>query len=801
MIELHLYITLIYFTLIHSQIEGRGYITVSWIHIWGGHYLSLTLSTQTHPSLGVGMPIIASPVAMASNCNWECTDHDKTAFECLKGFKGGKLMTRHEDIYCTFHGPYSPEWHGFLCMKYDNNPYIGHFFSIFPIIKNIEIYVSKINSPKYSYEEKNGEVKTTPSQSNYVIGSVIEITNDDDNKLLKGYLSLPQTFLNEYCMESYPIKFLKKMSHICPLALTPDSCINAKRLNSNYYLHSSNKIPSFFNHNFKTNSSDNQFANVSVEHFCQNNIGNYVKVQGLNTVSLREKSEFYSFINNASMVNCNGSRSPIYNETLNLCENVVLDVQYSMFWSGPSIDKVFAKIIMGNIPVSFSNTKTKIKPKWKGSMKKELNQNKKGTFEITLLQHFNVDFSHLESTNKSSENITELEADNTKEDNVYLGKNKPTINLLLKSGGPGYIVQKPLIAGYTQYRNITQPKYILEFDKELKNISTEDKELKNISTEEVKEINMVFFDNSTILYNKSMENGIFSMEQIEEILLYNGSDINSTFSGEINENRTEKKFHYVDFPYDSGLFTIKSVSDCDCRNSSLVPIRFGIDSNSGCKFHFQVQNDSSCSKTKSGLYEVNIPYLHNMQNPGWPNSDQAQNFRNAHIGYRENKHDKIPMYHGCELPTSLEFTFVYQDVANFKMYSKLHSPIYQIMAASLRIHYSWYELRKQSSSHVQFTISSTFIEKHKTSQISRLKMDFLSPWIDPKFWHFRFDTVDSLAWSSAARYSEEVISLRLHHIIENTTQILRLYSNSIAIILLVIPFLLLTLNQNYRIKL
>lgn len=390
----------------------------------------------------------------------DCSSHDTTAFSCLGGLDGGYLTEKILDNNCKYQGPYSPEWHDFLCFIIENNPYLGLFYKYEASIRDFQTYLSQIRSPKYSYEDRASRIQDQESLPYYILGSNVETIILTNNTEVQGILSLPQQVLNGICINTLPIHFLENFSHMCSLVLSPEACKKNSLLSSASYLQNSDKISPEPYNGFPQvigNLTSSQVVSTLVEYECFQDTKKFIKVQGLNAFLQKLPSDFGKTKEHKAK-ECDGNRLPFYNETSQMCENVVLSVEYSMRWRGPSISEVYAKIILGNVAVSIEglygkeyNRDALVEGRTENNFEYTRHRRKytasPAKVRLSLLQHFKICFHHMGNSNTSNDTMESvLTDDGSNMDFTENFEHYPSFSE--RSGNPGYELGKPILGGY-----------------------------------------------------------------------------------------------------------------------------------------------------------------------------------------------------------------------------------------------------------------------------------------------------------------------------------------------------------------
>nr|XP_053647141.1 tectonic-2-like [Cherax quadricarinatus] len=445
------------------------HLTVNWTE--AGTKGSAAESHLEDPAM---KPLAPCPCDLTSNfcnpnccCDKDCSSFDKTSFSCLQGLDGGQSTDKIVDNNCKYEKPYSPEWHDFLCFITENNPYLGLFYKPEPSLHDFKKYLSRLKSHTYSYEDTTTRTQDQQQDPYYVFGSHVETVILTNNSVVRSILSLPQQILNGLCVNIIPIHFLEDFSYECSLALSSEVCTSESRLSAATYLQKANGIVRDPYEGFPQvigNLTNLQIINVSVEYTCLQDTYKFIKLQGFSIFAqgfpsqVGKKKEYES-------EECNENDIPFYNETSQMCENVVLSVEYNIGWRGPSISEVNAKIMIGTVPVSFEGLHLKYFSEFQREslldentvMKNKIVRNTTRKFmapsassKLSLLQHFTTSFHHMGSSHTLND-TAELPFKSDESEMNITEEFEYLPSLSERSGNPGYEVGKPIIGGYVVY--------------------------------------------------------------------------------------------------------------------------------------------------------------------------------------------------------------------------------------------------------------------------------------------------------------------------------------------------------------
>ena len=400
----------------------------------------------------------------------DCKLHDKESFQCLEGLGGGQQTPQDLDYNCYYPGPFSPEWHSFLCYITNNNPYLGLFFKNEKIIQEYQKYLSRVQRPKYSYENSVLERDGVSFNLHYKVNRSTEMLLQSDNELTRGPLILPQPVSNGICISSIPVLFLKNFKHQCSLALSQQACENNPILSYDSYIKDNDENSSEIISAIISNLATLETVNATVNYLCLKSALKFIKVNGLSKTAIKYMKDRWDTMEEY-FEECDVSSKPVYNSISKMCENVVLSVDYKFGWKGPNITMVNVEIIMGDVPISLQSVhQNYFKELEEGVVidKSALNTSEKWTpykkQYVGLLQNFEVQFYYSELTS-----VSNFTSDNDTMDIVnetYISEELDDFeyqldSIIERSGNPGYNVGKPVLAGYlvnttSEFENDTQ---------------------------------------------------------------------------------------------------------------------------------------------------------------------------------------------------------------------------------------------------------------------------------------------------------------------------------------------------------
>lgn len=268
----------------------------------------------------------------------------------------------------------------------------------------------------------------------------------------KGYLTIPQPSLNGQCLSTAPVQYLKNLDHSCTYTVT-DKCNPSSELSSLFYIQSSSDTNSSFFSVLEEGSSI-IIAETNVVYKCADEtfLQSYLKsTQSLS--DLVSDNEVYKFNYNlpanssclddcgidicidldnlpnpdvptsSTLSDCTSQNPSEPTLAGGICSNAVIDVDYTIKWTGNKIAQLDAVIVLADINL----------------------QNAAGSGPNVLTQRYRTTFTH---------NVTQVGSAST--DNFY----NITDTFYERSGRVGYSISKPIFTGSEVFnQSFTPPQF------------------------------------------------------------------------------------------------------------------------------------------------------------------------------------------------------------------------------------------------------------------------------------------------------------------------------------------------------
>lgn len=607
-----------------STVYGN-HLTINWTKPsgWKGY--------MEHPP---GAPFSPCPCDMASNfcdpsccCDEDCDTFPMNTPSCPSSVIEAQAKESVSPHACKYFGLFSPEWHSFFCPVKENSPILGLFYPPEQAIRDFQKYLTVVGQEHYSYQEEAVHISDLEHWPHYALGAHVLVGEDLGGPVVRGALQLPQPVLEGFCVDTFPVHFLEDFSHECPVIMSPGKCESEASLSVASYLQPSDGTttdqPAGLSQVIGNLSSLN-FVNASVQYQWLEDITGFIKVQGVNIPTLLAQS---------SAADLEGDILPYLDEATDQCHNVVLAVEYHLAWEGPAIVNIAATITLGSVPVfpepkedacttfEEQNPTCVIPPApWPLPLS--------ATPQVFLIQHFKVQFHHSPTTNASGD-----ASDFTPEE-AEMGK----LSIPERSGNPGYLLHRPLLAGYVEYNNST---------------------------------------------------------------------------GE--ENSTNDNLLSVVLNVSTGLYVWRPDESGSCYTLPMEKVTFGVDMFSACLYKWSAV--IFCSDLRETLEEAlySLVQAEVISAFGWPNVTNEEDF--LPIIFEHHKEDNKTSGSGCDIPSALEYTIIYQNVL------EEHSSalaVHQVIGASVRLCYKTLHFGHNFSSGSQLLTSSVvFSHQPRPSGLSR----------------------------------------------------------------------------------
>ena len=268
--------------------------------------------------------------------------------------------------------------------------------------------------------EELSSARSWISETKYSKGSNIFMKHSLNGRNLFDVLSIAQPGVSLQCTNK-PIKYLVENEYNCPIQINKDTCLRNTNLNIFKYLihHSNNSIKLLPLPYIIGNLTTKNTIAASIKVSRKNDIFHQLKIDLGRSLILNGSfilSEWYGnitfnitrdtkhpnepfpilptqpeqqstkFQRNSPMAESHNLLAPTFNESLSICQNVVVESRYLFHWRGDSIIGVNVELVLGSVPVTIPqkivNKITKSKPRL----------NNKENNIISLIQKFNIRF-------------------------------------------------------------------------------------------------------------------------------------------------------------------------------------------------------------------------------------------------------------------------------------------------------------------------------------------------------------------------------------------------------------------------
>uniref|UniRef100_A0A2C9K0I9 Uncharacterized protein n=1 Tax=Biomphalaria glabrata TaxID=6526 RepID=A0A2C9K0I9_BIOGL len=324
-------------------------------------------------------------------CDTECSTVQKARFSsCLAGLPGG-MAPDVEDYKCSTSAFNPTDWHLVTCVYWENNGYLGMYYQNRKKLRSSEEISAEVKQLKGKFSLRENEKRYQDTlRSNYTYGTIIKTFRQDNTA---GTLSLPQTVPGGACNPLIPVQFLVDTISTCKTTVTDSICNDLSVLSSKVYANGcsesmkvivgsdlcsnpvsiSRSLWDLISVISSTGTSNTQ-AITEVRYYCATDIKDYLANVLTGTSSSKETD-----ITHLAGLNCTDACSEqacweynvnkTYQSTAQLparcswddgasvlgpngngvCNNAVLEVRYNFEWSGTTISKVTADIVLANV--------------------------------------------------------------------------------------------------------------------------------------------------------------------------------------------------------------------------------------------------------------------------------------------------------------------------------------------------------------------------------------------------------------------------------------------------------------------
>ena len=339
----------------------------------------------------------------------DCSSLEKKTFPCIPGYFGGSTQPTIFEYGCQETWNDGDNYLAILCVVTDNNPFLGLLYGTPPASAGDSVQFDSLQAgaPEYEYRENETRsmVEGDVTVSGYRDGVII--------KTDRAVLTLPQGIGTSACARYAHVVFLRNSVTWCSSEFSESMCSEKSSWSALDYLVPSTTrscltSPQVLNLNSRANSSS---VPTHVEYFCVKDSTTYTTEFGKDWDSTLQGGSLFN-TDQRSGDESPDSRcafddgvskppAPEFNANSRKCSNVVLKVDYDIYWKGGKIVQLRAKVTMGDISAPAGN--------------------------LIVAQRFSVKFMHLDEVD-----LTKL----------------PFIQPALeqRSGNPGYITGKKVIA-------------------------------------------------------------------------------------------------------------------------------------------------------------------------------------------------------------------------------------------------------------------------------------------------------------------------------------------------------------------
>ncbi|CAB4038508.1 Hypothetical predicted protein, partial [Paramuricea clavata] len=341
-------------------------------------------------------------------CDQDCSSLEKKTFSCIPGYFGGSTQPTIFEYGCQETWNDGDNYLAILCVVTDNNPFLGLLYGTPPASAGDSVQFDSLQAGSPEYEYRENETRSMVEGDVTVSGYRDGVIKTD-----RAVLTLPRGIGTSACARYAPVAFLRDSATWCSSEFSESMCSEKSSWSALDYLVPSTArscltSPQVLNLNSRANSSS---VPTHVEYFCVKDSTIYTTEFGKDWGSTLQGGSLFNTDqrsgNESPDSRCafddgvSKPPAPEFNANSRECSNVVLKVDYDIYWKGGKIVQLRAKVTMGDISAPAGN--------------------------LIVAQRFSVKFTYLNEVD-----LTKL----------------PFIQPALeqRSGNPGYITGKKVIA-------------------------------------------------------------------------------------------------------------------------------------------------------------------------------------------------------------------------------------------------------------------------------------------------------------------------------------------------------------------
>lgn len=327
-------------------------------------------------------------------CDGDCSSSEKSTFDyCIAGLPGGQDAAP-QDYKCSSNHFYQEDWFPLLCVVFEYNAFLGYFYEWqLKIGNNTNAFLQRLASVfSYSYREQEiRQVDDSPG-TGYQYGVSLKTgkLDDNDNVAFSGILSLPQPTLAGQCLQTAPVRFLKDIDTSCTFTMTNDLCGSNTPLSSLFYAQSSSLTGSTKFFSVLEDDDGLVIAETNVAYLCASDASAYLRsdtvpnevTRALFDYTLPTDPNCTDSCGNDICIDvnnlvdpdppvtnnlpgpCNSQNPEVPNNNNGICENAVVEVQYTITWERKKLVKLDANIILANIALTSGLTQNVLTQKY-----------------------------------------------------------------------------------------------------------------------------------------------------------------------------------------------------------------------------------------------------------------------------------------------------------------------------------------------------------------------------------------------------------------------------------------------------
>ncbi|XP_049780027.1 uncharacterized protein LOC126176876 [Schistocerca cancellata] len=378
-----------------------------------------------HPAYNEAIPALCD---LTENCDICCSDpdcsqRDKEVFICTSN---NEVQSDYDSLACEKHHLHSLHngWFHLLCYVTANSPYLGQYFIEMKKIVSLPVLNALVEQKERKnsfYNDANLPSDAVIRNSQYIYGEPIKLIwniGSDFSLRYSSYFELPQNLLSMgsgSCVLSQEVKYLVNSNATCVRKISKETCNN----NISSYLSVAPyallgdedfftiQLPAVAKGKFSTDSTETR-----TKYVCLKNGSDYVTFSKNIFMKAAAESD-YQVSDDSNTTDCEDVNdqllSTFYNDSINVCGNVLVSVDYNFIWKGSEIVMLNVVYMLTDVFLPEISMGRGRKAPAEGVGTTNINSPiLSDTIELYVTQYFSVSY-HYYSYNSSAYNETETD--------------------------------------------------------------------------------------------------------------------------------------------------------------------------------------------------------------------------------------------------------------------------------------------------------------------------------------------------------------------------------------------------------